>query len=136
MRGRFLIAAVAVIVGCSRPPLHVTEEHHSINVDTEILGEYPSRVERLRLTDASTHRVIWEVRGRDAPQLGKFVLNVGENPAMVAGVRHGTFDVLIPERQEPFTLASGATYVIEAWGHDGDATTKRDVTFTLHRSLH
>jgi hypothetical protein len=134
MRRFTLIAATVFIVGCHRPPLRVTQHGSSITVDAQTLGEYPSDVARLRLTDASTNRVVWEVKGHDHPQLGKLVLNVGENPVAVGDTRHGTYDVVKPIRKQTFTLAGGGRYVIEAWGRDGNQGTKREVEFTAPRS--
>jgi hypothetical protein len=133
MRRVVIIAAALLIIGCHRPPLRITTHGASVTVDAQTFGEYPSDVERLRLTDASTHRVVWEVKGHGAPQIGKFVLNAGENVATISDVRHGAFDVIMPVGKQTFTLASGGTYVIEAWGRDGDARTKREAEFTLPR---
>jgi hypothetical protein len=74
------------------------------------------------------------VKGHDHPQLGKLVLNVGENPVAVGDTRHGTYDVVKPIRKQTFTLAGGGRYVIEAWGRDGNQGTKREVEFTAPRS--
>lgn len=132
MRGLALLAATVFIVAC-RPPLRVTQHGSSITVDAQTLGEYPSDVARLRVTDASTHRVIWEVKGHGDPQLGKFALNVGENPVVVDDTRHGAYDVVTPIGQQTFTLLGGGRYIIEAWGQDGNPLTKREAEFTTPR---
>lgn len=132
---RFGVIALAVfIVACHRPPLRVTQQGSSITVDLQTSGEYPSDVARLRLTDASTRRVVWEVKGHDDPQLGKFVLSVGENPVVVADTRHGVYDVVAPVGKQTFTLAGGGRYILEAWGRDGNPCTKREAEFTTPRS--
>jgi len=38
--------------------------------------------------DAARDEVVWEVKGRDEPQLGRVQLIVGENPVQITGVRH------------------------------------------------
>jgi hypothetical protein len=134
MRRVGLIAVTIFIVACHRPALRVTQHGSSITVDAQTLGEYPSDVARLRLTDASTHRVVWEVKGHDDPQLGKVVLKVGENPVVVGDTRHGTYDVVAPIGKQTFTLAGGGKYIIEAWGRDGNPNTKRETEFTTPRS--
>jgi hypothetical protein len=133
MRRFPLLAATAFIIACHRPPLRVTQHGSSITVDAQALGEYPSDVARLRVTDASTHRVVWEVKGHGDPQLGKLVLNVGENPVIVGDTRHGAYDVLTPIGKQSFTLTGGGRYIIEAWGEDGNPRTKREAEFTTPR---
>jgi hypothetical protein len=133
MRRFVLIAAAAFLVACHRPPILVTQHGSLITVDVQTLGEYPSDVARLRLIDASSRHVVWELKGHGDPQLGKFVLNAGNNPVTVGDIRHGTYVVVTPVSSQAFKLAGGGTYILEAWGRDDDPTTKRQAEFTVPR---
>jgi len=95
----------------------------------QTLGEYPSDVARLRLTDTASKHVVWEVKGRGEPQLGRVHLNVGDNAAAIADVRHGSYDVLAPAGAGTFKLEAGKRYVIEVWGKENAPRTKRQAEF-------
>lgn len=94
--GALLVVMAFTISRCGRPPLRVTTQPGTVVIDMQKLGEYPSDVARLRLTDAASNRIVWEVKGRGEPQLGRVQLSVGENTAAIADVRHGSYDVLAP----------------------------------------
>src|SRR5215212_9411483 len=91
-----MVVMAIALLRCGRPPLRVTTESRSVVIDMQTLGEYPSDVTRVRLTDAASKRVVWEVKGRGESQLGRVQLSVGENAAVIADVRHGSYDVLAP----------------------------------------
>ena len=126
-------ACVAVFVAaCGRPPLSVSQKGQTVVIDMQSLGEYPSDLESLRLTDAH-NRVVWEIKGRNGPQIGAVALKVGENPVQVDDVRHGVYDVIVPRGQSTFTIEPGARYVVELWGRKGKRWTKRKAEFTAPR---
>lgn len=119
--------------GCGRPPLRVTTESQAVVIDMQTLGEYPSDVERLRLSDAATKHVVWEVKGRGESQVGRMRLNVGENPVNVPDVRHGAYEVVTPATATSFTLEAGKRYVVEVWGKEDAERTKREAEFVAPR---
>lgn len=121
-----ICAAAAFVLACGRPPLRVSTDGQSVLIDMQTLGEYPSDVERLRLTDATDKRVVWEVKGRGEPQLGSIQLRVGENAVAISDVCHGTYDVLVPGGAGTFKLEAGKRYVVEVWGKDDRPRTKRE----------
>jgi hypothetical protein len=137
-RVRSLVVLVAVIlvatvgvVACYTPPLRMTVSHRVARVDVQTLGEYPTDVERLRLIDASTGAVVWELRSRGArAQLATFELRAGTNSAMVQPVQWGKFDVVIPSDTKTFEIQTGKRYTLEVWG-TGLSLTRRRTTFTL-----
>src|SRR5260370_34656726 len=92
------------LLACGRPALRISVQQRSVVVDMQTLGEFPSDLARLPLTDASTKRVLWEVRGRDQPQVGRVELYVGENPVQLGDVRHSVYDVIAPTNRSTFTL--------------------------------
>lgn len=139
MRGRYalvtgLIVTQLLLAQCGRPPLRVSSEAGAVVIDMQTLGEYPSDVGRVRLTDPSTNQVIWEVEGRDEPQLGRVRLQAGQNAAAIQDVRHGSYSVVIPSEGATFMLKPGVQYRLEVWGKDGKADTKREVEVVVGSS--
>jgi hypothetical protein len=128
------VAVMTCLVACGRPPLSVSQQGQSIRLDMQSLGEYPSHVALLRIIDATQNEVVWEVKGRDEPQLGRVLLTVGENSVRVTDVRHGAYEVIAPAGKSTFTLAPGTRYVVEAWGSDSNPRTKRVAEFTTPES--
>lgn len=127
------LAAILAFTACGRPPLRVSQDGQAIVIDLQSLGEYPADVARLRLIDASRNEVVWELKGRDGPQLGRFKLRIGENPVQVPDVRHGTYDVVTPVGRSTFALAPATRYVVEAWGSDSGLSAKRTAEFVTSK---
>lgn len=122
------------LIGCGRPPLRVSEQGQTVIIDMQSLGEYPSNVARLRLVEAKRNRVVWEIKGRGEPQLGRLRVNAGPNPVQANDVRHGIYDVVVPSGSETFTLQPGERYVVEVWGNDAKPRTKRQAEFIVPRA--
>jgi hypothetical protein len=126
-----LTCAVAVLASsCGRPPVNVSSSAGAVVIDMRTFGEYATDVDRLRLTEAANKRVVWEVRGRNEPQLGRVTLKIGENGVALPDVRHGAYDVLTLSGTSTFKIEAGKRYVVEVWGKDDVARTKRRVEFT------
>ena len=134
MRRAAFLLAVVIFTRCGRPPLRVVQQGALITIDAQTLGEYPSDVARLRLSDVSNKRVVWEIRGRNDPQIGKVTFAIGVNRVDVQDVRHGSYDVIKPSRAQTFTIDHGARYSVEAWGRDNEPMTRAIVEFTTPRS--
>lgn len=125
-----LLCAAAALLGCS-PPMDISIEGRSIVIDLQSLGEYPSDVAGLRLIEADSKEVIWELKESEHAQLGRIELKLGENPLQPIDVRHGSYDVVTPTGATSFTLVPKTRYVAEAWsGQKGFMTlrTKEFVT--------
>jgi len=110
------------------PPLRLVRTGTEITVDVQTLGEYPTSVNHIRLSDANQSVVLWEVQG-DA-QIHKFTLKMGENPALL-DADHGAYRVVTPQGVERFILQRGRTYRIELWGGNS-LLTKRSATFLFN----
>jgi hypothetical protein len=110
------------------PPLRLVRTGTEITVDVQTLGEYPTAVNHIRLSDVNQSAVLWEVQG-DA-QIHKFTLRMGENPASLCA-DHGVYRVVTPEGVERFVLRRGTTYRIELWGGKG-LFPKRSATFLFN----
>src|SRR5207244_6557518 len=99
------------------PRLDITRPHNGqVLAHMDTFGRFPPNIADLRITDAATHAVIWDVK----PVSGKtecwngcwiLTLKMGENPAsFLAG--HQQFLSQIPPSQT-FALSSGVQYVLE-----------------------
>lgn len=125
-----LLGAALSVFACSRPPLHVVQEGASTVIDMQTLGEYPSDIVGMRIIDVSRMAVVWQIRGRDVPQIGRVKLTVGDNPTLPADVRHGTYEVTTPAGKETFTIAPNTQYVVEVWSSETALGSKSSAHFT------
>jgi hypothetical protein len=121
---RTLILVCALIgllaaVGCfKRPTLRLENSGSSVIVHFETLGEYPTTVRRIRLRDASSGKVIFELLTESGtPQIYSFRLSVGENSTHVADPEHGSYRVAEPRGKNTFSLQPGVHYRLTIWGN-------------------
>ena len=115
---------VAVVLACSRrPAIEMREEAGGVVVDVQSLGEYPTTVKKVRLSNVSTREVVWELNGVSkqpgGPQIAEFRLNAGENPARIEHVLYGSYQVAVPRNGSAFTLQRGVAYELTLWGESG-----------------
>jgi len=108
-----LIATTAVIY--FRPPLQVVVSDVAIHVEVQTLGEYPTRVTKVRIIDIGEQSVVWEIQSRGLAQLSTFDLKSGENSVAISHVAWGSFDVLAP-RSATFEIKRKRPYILEVWG--------------------
>jgi hypothetical protein len=86
-------------------------------IDVQTLGEYPTTVNRIRLTEVSSGRVVFEVLPKDrTPQITTFPLAAGENSADILDAQHGTYRTVIPSAGRTFSLRPGEEYKLAMWG--------------------
>lgn len=106
------------------PPLRVVSEGQRLVVDVQTLGEYPTVLTRVRITDLKRNAVVWEVSALNQPiDVHKFELFPGENSAKLAG-RGEEPDVLTPSGAV-FVLERDRPYRLEVWGASGKRTMTR-----------
>ena len=115
-----LAGLVAACASCA-PPLRLTTSGNTITVDVQTLGEYITSISRIRVSDLSKGRTIWEIQGEGStPQISKFELSVGDNPALLKSVQAGrSYRILVPRGADTFRLEGGVDYLIEVWGAHG-----------------
>jgi hypothetical protein len=113
-----LVALVAA-VGCfKRPAVKLEPSGSSVIVHVETLGEYPTTVRHIRLKNASSGNVIFELLTESGtPQIYSFRLSVGENSTHVADPEHGSYRVAEPSGKNTFSLQSGVRYRLTIWGN-------------------
>jgi len=119
--------AVVALAGC-RPPLRVSYGNGTVILDMQSLGEYPSDVERIRVTDLRSGDVVWDLEGRNDPQIGLVTLFDGDNSVHPRDIRHGSYEVTVPANTSTFRLESGVKYSVEIWRHAGSNRSRRRAT--------
>jgi hypothetical protein len=112
-----------------RPPLHVTQQQATVKINVQTLGEYSTTIRRLRLSEATSGRVIWEIRAIGIAQARSFTLHAGENHAGVTA-DFGKFEIVAPS-SPMFVLHDGVTYKVELWGDSPSSLYKRSAVFEL-----
>ena len=119
---------ICVLVLCCAPPLRVIRDGQSVIIDVQTLGVYGTSISRIRLTDATTKTVVWELASKSGePRIWTVKVQPGSNETRV-DAEAGTFQVLIPNTAESFVLVAGRSYVIEVWGLNGRRSSR---TFEL-----
>lgn len=114
------LLSVIVVLGCTRLPAPDAQiDGDEIVVDVQFLGEYPSPVSRIRLTDLATGSTVWEVDklGEGVPQMRRVILTVGTNPILPETVEGEGFRVVHPQSKS-FQLEAGRRYKIHLLGFE------------------
>lgn len=106
---------------CSgRPPLHVKHDAGAVELNVETLGEYPTTIRRVRLSDVATRAVLWEIKATDGtPQVHRIRLRLGPNGGTFDDADGGKYSVVVPSAAASFLLRPSTAYVVEVWG-EGD----------------
>jgi len=125
-----VMALLIVWIGLrwNAPPLRLVRTGTEITVDVQTLGEYPTTVNRVRLSDVDHSTVVWEVVPlHGTAQLHDFTLKMGENAAWL-DADHGSYRVVAPQGPQRFVHSGGTRYRIEVWG-GSTVISKRSATF-------
>jgi hypothetical protein len=111
-----VIVLSLVAAGCrSKPPLKIAVGDGGIVVDVQTLGEYPTTVTHVRLTEANGP-IVWEIRAEQGtPQIHKLTFVPGMNSATLAHPDSGQYEVVVPKGSS-FVLDPNKTYTVELWG--------------------
>ena len=111
------------------PPLDFDVPHNGqVVAHIDVLARFPPNIAGIRITEATTHAIIWDVKPVTAKSecwngCWNLTLKVGENPAsFLAG--HQQFLAQIPSSQT-FSLSPGVQYVFEVWDSKGRIETER-----------
>jgi len=124
----FLVLSAAV--GCfKRPPVKLENSGSSVIVHVETLGEYPTTVRRVQISNATSGKVILELQAENGtPQIYNFRLSAGENSTRIADPEHGSYRVVEPSGKKTFTLEAGVRYRLSIWGN-GWPSSEAEVKF-------
>jgi hypothetical protein len=106
----------------------IVQRGNDIVVDVQTLGEYPTTVDRIRLSDLNQSTVVWEIAtANGTPQIDRFMLKADKNPAVLEA-NSGSYRLVAPTNGSGFLLRKGSKYKIELWGGN-TIFTKRSATF-------
>ncbi len=107
---------MAFVLACSHPPIRLERTGASVVVHLETLGEYATAIQRIKITEELTDRVVWELDAAEGvPQLWRFSLIPGRNEASLNAVG-GRFRVVVPRDQATFDLSPAGRYRMDVWG--------------------
>lgn len=115
-----MLALAVVLAGCLRVPLETTVQGNHVEVSVVSFGEYFTSVGKIRLSEAISHTVVWELTPRTGnPGFWKFTLQLGRNPAVFDGIIGGQYRVVVPRGGGSFFLRGDTTYLLEVWNKSG-----------------
>jgi hypothetical protein len=114
---------VAWWVAFGGPPLDFDASHNGqVVTHIDVLGRYPPNIAGIRISEAATHTVVWDVKPVTSQsecwnRCWNLTLKVGDNPAsFLAG--HQQFLPRFPSSQT-FSLSPGVQYLFEVWDSQG-----------------
>ena len=126
----FVLLGGWIAVRWDAPPLRLRMSASEVVVDVQTLGEYPTTITRVCLSDLSQSRVVWEiVTKHGTPQIHEFSLKPNDNPTML-DAQYGDYRVVVPIGAGHVALRRGVKYRIELWGGK-TALTKTWGTFSF-----
>jgi hypothetical protein len=119
------------MAACLAVPCEIKAEGKAVRVDVSILGEYPTSVSRIRLSEERSHTVLWEIAaGTRVPQIWGFTLREGINPVEPVEAFQGRrYRIVRPQGQSWFVLRKRVPYRIEIWDESGWRLTSRNYSF-------
>ena len=124
-----LLTMIALSACFKGPALRLENSAGSVVVHIETLGEYMTTVRRVRIDEASTGRVIFDLMTESGtPQIFNFRLSAGENSTHIADPEHGSYRVAEPIGKNTFSLQKGIRYRLMIWG-DGRSPSEADIEF-------
>jgi hypothetical protein len=125
-----IVLVVADVLGCfHEPPFLLETSGTSVIVYVDRFGDYVSAVGHIRISDASSGKVIYEAVAKDrdrVPCFLNFRFSVGENPTQMVDWKGDTYRIVEPQEKNTFTLQPGVKYRLRVWG---DSWTYREDSF-------
>jgi hypothetical protein len=128
-----LLAVLCVVDSCTRPPARVKyrgDRGETAVVDVATLGEYPTTIVRVRLTNQRTHAIMWEIKASSGtPQIWALAVKEGENSTSLAEPEAGKYAIVSPGDPQIFRLERGVRYEIDLWGDTNSSPTRVGIRF-------
>ena len=118
------IAVFSVILGGCEvvPPLRVTSGDTDVVIGVETLGEYPTTISRIRISEKKSGMAILELHaeGGRLPQIWNITLKQGGNTTDSIGLPEvELYRIVTPAGGQGFTIEKETTYLVEVWGKSG-----------------
>ncbi len=131
LRTALLWAWFLGLTACFAAPFGVKVKGDMAQIEVSTLGEYPTSVRRIRLSEAESGSLVWELSsGPRVPQIWDFTLRAGLNPAQLPTVFRGReYHVVAPRGRSSFLLRRNVVYRLEMWGETSWWRTSREFSF-------
>jgi hypothetical protein len=123
-----LVLLECFLLGCTpRPNLRLARSGDKIVVHVETLGEYPTFVKRIRLSDEDIGSTIFEALGTEKnSELYNITFSAGDNSIDLSVLGFDSYyRVLTPTAGKTFRVQPGKKYRLQMWGqspHPSEAT--------------
>ena len=98
------------------PRIRLERGAHSIFVDVQTFGEYPTTITRIRISDILNNSTVLDLRAQqNIVQIRSFSLVHGRNSAQFS-TAYGSWVTRYPINGDDFLLSSRTPYRVEIWG--------------------
>jgi hypothetical protein len=102
-----------VLAACvAGPPLRVKPSTGGVRIDVATLGEYPTTIWSVRVSEVGSGALVWEVQAKGGMQIWGFDLHDGANPTKLT-TSWGVGEVIVPRGAADFVLRSDVAYVVQ-----------------------
>jgi hypothetical protein len=105
------------VLGCMNgPSIRLSGGKDSFTVDVQTLGEYPTTVSRITISD-SDKLTLLDLRAKEGDaQIRDFTLKKGENDVPAIVVEHGSLRQVTPQEGTTYFLKPNVEYTVTIWG--------------------
>lgn len=117
---RLIAVSLVILNGCDIvPPLRITKTKSGVMIGVETLGEYPTTISRIKISEARSGVAVLELcsDSEPPPQIWNISLEEGEN--LVDSIdlpEPELYRVVVPSTSRGFTIKRNITYLVEVWG--------------------
>ena len=116
-----MVVGILTLVGCgvAKPPFSLRSENGVITVHVETLGEYPTSISRIVVSEAETGHIVWKViPSGELFQIHSFPLRAGLNSATLKPF-WGAARTVVPQGRQSFLLKTGVLYQVRVCSGEG-----------------
>jgi hypothetical protein len=112
----FIIFLLSCLLACTSKKLKISADSLGVHIHVATLGEYPTTIYRVRLTEKETGKAIWEFRSlAEVVQVWSIDLVIGENSAYPKGMTEEDIAVILPVKEKTVFLMTEVAYRLDIW---------------------
>jgi hypothetical protein len=128
----FLIVLGLGSIAYFATPFAIDVQGAQAKIDVSTLGEYPTSVSRIRLSERDSGKVLWELASvQRVPQIWDFTLSMGPNSVeLVDAAQNHKYRVVHPTGASSFELRRRVAYRVELWNQGGWWRTSKTFSFS------
>lgn len=106
-----LAFALGCTSGCLRPPLQLRVSAEEVTLDLQTLGEYPTAVQRILLSERESGLAVWELEAQSPiPQIWEVSLPLRQSGVPSVRLASGSYRILRPGPGLAIDLRSSVEY--------------------------